>query len=214
MKPYKLLLLLTAFGPVVSNATTLDFENLGIVEYDPILPTLGSNANAAGNGYSEGSGWTPNVAVSMMTTNSSGGMIDPHIAWWSDGFGDLHNVGFHTTDGGFARITLTANPGFLVTLNSFDLGGYSVDRTASRLRIMDENGTDLWNQSGATILNATHSSFTPSVTSSKLVLEYGTNWNIGIDNVNFTQMSAPVPEPVSMLILSTGLLGLAHRRRK
>ena len=49
-------------------------------------------------------------------------------------------------------------------------------------------------------------------------IEWGTDWNIGIDNISFDVIrdpSAPVPEPGSLVLLATALgLAVAGQRRR
>lgn len=200
--------------PLTSMATTITFAGLNLGDYGVISPNLASNANAAGAGYEEGAGWTPDVAVSMTTVTDLGVQFEPHILHWNTGYGDLTNVGFSASNGYFSRIRFDASNGQQVSLNSFDLAGYfQNDLEAVRIRVMDGNGNVLWNRDGTIVsgTGASHSSYSPSVSGSSLILEFGSNWNIGVDNINFTQQ--PVPEPATMTALAVGALALIRRKR-
>lgn len=149
----------------------------------------------------------------MSSVDDTGNLFQPHILHWNTGYGDLTSVGFAASNGYYSRIRLDASAGFLVRLNSFDLGGWpNTDLFAQRVRVLDGNGNILWNQDGTMVLgNNAHSSYSPSVSGSSLILEFGNNWNIGVDNINFTQQ--PVPEPATMTALAVGALALVRRKR-
>lgn len=200
--------------PMASMATTITFTGLNLGDYGIISPNLGSNANSAGAGYEEGAGWTPDVAVTMSSVDVQGNLFQPHILHWNTGYGDLTNVGFAASNGYYSRIRLDASAGYFVRLNSFDLGGWpNSDLFAQRIRVLDGNGNILWNQDGTMVLGANnaHSSYAPNISGSSLILEFGNNWNIGVDNINFTQ--EPVPEPATMTALAVGALALIRRKR-
>lgn len=199
-----------------SSATLLHFDGLGLANYGDIPSNLGSFASTAVTGVSQGSAWTPNVAVSMSSVLADGSLGASNLDFWNTSYGDLTDVAFPVSSGWFGRVKLTADPGFLVTINSFDLGGYpGTNLTASRIRIYNSLGNVVWNQDGTTVIGAgpSHSSYAPAITDSTLTLEYGDNWNIGLDNLNFTQ-SVPVPEPLSISALALGGLALLKRRKK
>jgi hypothetical protein len=136
-----------------------------------------------------------------------------NLLYWSTGYGDLTDIAFANTNGNYSRVTLTATSGNLVTINSFDLGGWPASNlTADRIRILDSAGTVLWNQDGTTVIGSSgHSRYAPAIRGAALTLEYGANWNIGLDNLNFTQSA--VSEPMTIVGLSLGTL-LLRRRRK
>ncbi|WP_169981341.1 hypothetical protein [Tautonia rosea] len=105
-----------------------------------------------------------------------------------------------------------------MTLSSFDLAGFNqVDRVARFLRIVDGNDTLLFNfGSDLTILGAgpAHSSFLPNFSHAGTIkLQWGADWNLGIDNIRFSQTrSAVIPEPSSLTIALLGGLILVSAR--
>jgi hypothetical protein len=214
MKTTSISLLFVLLLTLPATATTLTFDGLGLTDFVEIPSTLGSNATVDGPGYNVTSGTTPNISVSMTTVNDSGAINVPNLLYWSTDYGDLVDVAFAVSNGDYARVTLTADSGYAVNLQTFDLAGYpAVDWLADRIRVYDGAGTVLWNQDGTTVLGAgpAHSSYAPNITGSTLILEYGSNWNIGLDNLTFVQV---VPEPSSLLLGSLAGLALLRRRRR
>jgi hypothetical protein len=198
----------------VSQATIITYSGLGFLN-GQALAGIGTNAGAPGTGYIQGNGWTPNIAVATETRNLDGSLAYPNLAYWDQNYGDLTDVGYAVTNGTMARVILTADSGSLVRLNSFDLAGYfRADLGVARLQVKDGTGAILFNQDGTTVSGAggTHSSYAPALQAQQLIIEWGTNWNVGIDNINFDQVSA-VPEPASMVALTVGGLALLRRRK-
>ena len=206
---------LLAVGLLISSnasATVLDFEGLGLSIYQSIPQTYGDNT-----------GTTPNVEVSYSVVDGSG---NPHLTesveYWGSSYGDLSGVAFSGANGWFAKITLTPDSGFDVILNSFDMAGYpQTDLALDSLEVVSGSGVQLWDSGVTTILGAgpTRSSFSPNITSSgPISIIWGTNWNIGIDNIDFsqrqTQTGIAVPEPTTLALLGLGLAGLGFQRMR
>ena len=190
--------------------TTLDFNGLGLPDYGVISGTYGSNAAN-----------TPNIGVSYRsfnTTNNS--TVAPNLLLWNTGYGDLNNIAFASQNGLGAEITLTPDPGYAVTLGSFDLAGYfQSNLTASFIRVVDATNTPVWSSGSSTVLGIgpSHSSYSPGITSTgPLKIQFGTNWDIGIDNVRFSQSSSSVPEPgtLALGLLPGAFVFLRFRKRR
>ncbi|UJP03953.1 MAG: FxDxF family PEP-CTERM protein [Nitrosomonas sp.] len=232
MKARSLLLQTTLTGAAVllaasAHATVLTFDlDPGLPNYGDIPGTYGDNVNAASDAvgsYLTGNGYTPNVTTEYRTWQISTDTVAyNNLDFWATGYGDLTNVAFSVVSGDhFAEITLVPEPGWAIRLNSFDIGGYNVsDHPNSQVRILDgTSNTVLIDYSPLTILGSggTHSSFTPGLTyNGPLSIRFGYNdWNVGIDNINFDQVTAvPEPETYAMLLAGLGLIGFMARRRK
>ncbi|RYG24015.1 PEP-CTERM sorting domain-containing protein [bacterium] len=81
--------------------------------------------------------------------------------------------------------------------------------------MLDSNGSVFWSAPSLIVNGAgpSHSNYSPNIVSStSITIEWGSNWNIGIDNVSFAQQA--VPEPATMAALGLGLAALARRRRR
>jgi hypothetical protein len=203
---------------VSAQATVLTFAGLNLSQYGDIPQSYGDNVTGQGSvgtgTYSMGNAWTPNVTTSFQTVDNTGTQTWPSTSYWDTSYGDLVDVTFAAFSADNARIRFDAASGSLVRINSFDMGGWSqTTQTTPRLRILDGSGAILWNNDGATILGTggTHSTFSPNITGGTLVIEFGGNWNVGIDNINFDQ--TPVPEPGSVLVLLAGAAVFRARRR-
>jgi PEP-CTERM motif len=186
-----------AGGPTPARNTTMTvFQTYG----DNVVST-----SALGPGWTYGydlaGGITPNVEVTY----------SPNVVFYDTNFGDLVNVVYNDV-----TIELTADPGFLVELNSLDLAGWPMtDRTITSLTVTDGTNT-LYSLGSTAVAGAgpSHSHFdfggTPLV-GETLFLSYAGSNDVGIDNVNFSQSA--VPEPSSSLLLVIGVLGLVAGKR-
>lgn len=168
--------------------------------------------NAVGN-YGTAGGDTPNILVSY------GGDATNDPDFWTEGYGDLqHPIAFQEGDNQF-DITLTADPGFRVTLHSFKLAAYTgTGATLDALQILNSTGTPVFSQDAVAPPAGGHVAYpvTPltDIALTIRLLKAGGDINlIGIDDVEFSQ--SVIPEPAAFPLLTLGpLAGLLARRRK
>jgi hypothetical protein len=214
---------------IVGNArsTVLTFNDFGVGYYGDIPDTYGDRVTAlsdAVGSYGVGNGFTPNVEVAYATVQISDGTVAaPSLGFWPDSYGNLTNVAFpiHWT-GHYGEVALIPDAGYAVRLNSFDLGGWPYMSYASQpLRILDGSGNLLMDLGPTVVLGAhgTHSHFAPDLTFVGTTrVQFGNHWNIGIDNINFDQVSERayygLPVPSTLLLLSASLAGLGWIRRR
>jgi len=205
-----------------ANATVLSFDNMGLPNYGAISQSYGDNVNALSDGvgsYGMGNAFTANVSVEYRSLNSDGSLYSNQMEYWQSGYNSLTNVAYADTDGLFAEISLVAESGYSVTLNSFDLGGWPQANVANQtVQILDGDNNILVDYSPVDIMGVSgHSSFSPNMMSEVIKIRFGTDWDVGIDNINFDQVSNssnPVPEPATMFLLGGGLLGMLGIKRK
>jgi len=199
---------------VAAQAAVINFDDLVLPDYGDVPSGYGSTAS---------------IGVSYRTLSADAQTVSTNnLELWNSGYGNLSKVAFATSDGLVAEITFTALiGGEQVTLNSFDMAGYfTVNRTNDFFRILNGSGTVLLdyvaNNGGnpVTILGAgpSHSTFSPAISASVLRLQWGHDWNIGIDNINVTSAAIPtngaVPEPGTFALVGVAVAGLALLRRR
>jgi hypothetical protein len=167
--------------------------------------------NAVGN-YGTAGGDTPNILVSY------GGDATNDPDYWTEGYGDLqHPIAFQEGENQF-DITLTADPGFRVTLHSFKLAAYSgTGAGLDSVQILGATGTPLLSQDGVFPPAGAHVAYpvtplTDIVLTIRLLKTGGDINLIGVDDVEFSQ--SVIPEPAGLALLTLGpLAGLLVRRR-
>jgi hypothetical protein len=163
---------------------------------------------------------TPNIEAAFGTDEAT----------WPSNYGDLVNVVYTSRPSfgdGIITLTLTADPGFNVKLNSFDLAGYNhADFTINSVKVFNASNVAVFNQVNVPIQGDTngpqHSTFSfPSLISQQVRIEvnalnitatFGAE-HIGLDNVSFSQV---VPEPGTIGFSIAGVIGFvfAMKRRK
>jgi hypothetical protein len=223
-----LIALLAASAPMKASVLTFDFNPLPAGN-DPIDQNYGDRITSDVMGsflYGTAGGFTPNVVVSYGPTGPS--ELD-YVYWWDQDFGDLVNVvaqfaPFPDPTYGLLDVTLTADPGFLVSLGSFDLAAWPhVDWDINSVQVQDGLGNVLYGATNVTVLGDaagvdqhTHFDFGAGLTANTLhILIDASNLtdqqglNVGIDNITFSQSTdfggSDVPEPSMALLLGGGL---------
>ena len=197
--------------------TILTYNIIGVTDGAGMSQNYGDRVNgpsdAVGSYGTDNGTYTPNVVA------THGG--SPTI--WTTGYGNLTNVHYNDDEGGDMTLTLTADPGFLVTLSSFDLAAFSSDQTIpnTAITVRDGNGNLLFNVNGPLVVSATtRNSFTPNVSAQSLILRIhvgqliNASDNNALDNVLFSQQTADtVPEPATWGLMAGALTALFWRRR-
>ncbi len=203
---------------VASQATVLNFEGLALADYGDIPVAYGDAYSPTYSGPGTlglGNGYTPDIQVGYSTVNAGGTQTSDHLDLWTTNYGDLNNIAFPVSNGQYARITLSPGAGKDVVLNSFDFGSYQdTARSFTRLHVLDSLGNVLW--SAASLSHPAgnnHVTHTPALRfTGAITIEWGADWDLGIDNVNFDQVDT-VPEPASMVALVAGLAAISRRRK-
>lgn len=217
-------------GPTAATILTFDIARASFESTDLVPPTYGDRVTATTMtvggftfGYGMGDGFTPNVTVDYWTRLPNGNARN-NLAWWGPGlsYADLVNVAYanaaktgRNAGLGTAEIWLIPDPGYRVRLNSFALAAYddfhwfTGDQPVS---VRTASGALLWDPGPVDLDDTSAMAFFPDAISAEpIVLSFGLNWNVGIDNVSFDQI--PIPAPASAALLATALLAWRLWRR-
>ena len=190
------------------------------IAYGDLIPNAyGDHITALSDGvgsYAQGNGFTPNIAVDYRHYDPDfpNPPIEYNLAYGDAEFGDLFDVAYNLTNGHLAEITLIPED-TMVRLNSFDLAYWTLAQTPAKqvIRILDHNQQVLFDYSAEDVPHdgLNHVTLSPDITSSgPLTIQFGQNYNLGIDNVNFDQ----VPEPATLSLLALAAPALLIRRKK
>ena len=132
------------------------------------------------------SGYYPGPANAFYRAGAEG--FTPQVSGsWSGLFGPYDHTLYFGSD---TRFTLTADPGYSVTLQNFNFSQWNPGSGRSNFTVLDHTGATLATVSN--VVNGTMASFAwPTLTDTQLTIVFGTNDpnNSGINNIKFSQQS-------------------------
>lgn len=224
MKRCLLLVVALAFSSHVS-ASVLTFDYLSM----KVPGAYGSHAAGPSSNLEEGLGWTPNVEVTFRLVDPATGaqvLCRPvcgqfdAAAWWVESHATMVNGAGPGVNDTYGEILFTPDPGWAVHLDQFQVLWYLGD-PGQTIRVLDAASNVLWSAWPFSPDAAPEQrTVVPNIVSTgPLRLQIGTP-GLWIDNVLFDQVTPPVepvPEPASLLLLGSGLIGAlraAHQRRR
>lgn len=153
------------------------------------------------------------------TTYNGAAIASTNLLVWNDLYNELDQVAYASFSGGMAEIFLKPLNGATVTLNGFDLGAWPDTTRNSQVTILDGAFNVLFS-SGPTSIGtlpanlSTHFAFDLS-SDDGIRIQWGPDaYNVGIDNIDFTLSSTPVPLPAAAWLMAPVVAGLGLLRRR
>jgi len=161
-------------------------------------------------------GDSSNIDVQYRTRDGFGDTAETSTAvrWWQEDYSDLVGVVYQNGNGLVGEIALIPVQGETVTLNSFDLGAWPNINKSTTVRIFDGDWNEIFTTGSIVVLGATRTSLMPSLTQEgPIYLQWGTDFDVGVDNLSFTLGGAVVPVPAAGLLMVSALAGFSALRR-
>lgn len=206
-------LLLAAASPLTT-AGVINFDDLTLENFDPLSATYADH----------GAGGQGDARVGVSYSGSDG--ADNHLLFWNDHFGRLLKVALSPIDGTMAQITLTADPGWLIQSIEFDLAAWpmielpfwpAVDIVADVSYALDGVSVDAPDTLvlGKSAPHFNHFALSHPDGAAVATMRWGTDWDVGIDNIRFTLLrDNRVPLPSTLALAGLAVLPLVLGRRK
>lgn len=140
-------------------------------------------------------------------------------SFWSGGYGDLDGAIWGNGNPSVGEIRIQAlNPGETVTIDSFDMGGWAADESASWY-IFDLSWSLLTSGSGIAPNTGGRLSVAPGTSAvGGLIFQWGDDaWDVGVENFAYSVSGdaavVPLPAGGALLLAALGALALRTRRR-
>lgn len=112
-----------------------------------------------------------------------------------------------------SEIFLSPLAGYQVTLTSLTFAAFDNLERNSQFTLLDGNDSILRNSDSFSVLNPL--TFSVNVTSSNgIKIRWGTDFNVAIDDINFTITAVPEVNTYAMMLIGLGIMASVVRRRK
>lgn len=193
-------------------ATT--FATAGVIDFSVLQPR--GNYAAVVDGDADAA----DLQLKYRTLNPDFSQYSTRVSFWNAGYSDLPSALFSDYDGAIQEITLVPVGFSTVTLNSFLLGSFfdGPARTATVFRVTDGLGNILWSSEPQNYAaNPKAKLINVGVSAASLKILMGTDWNMGINNINYTSSDGQmggVPEPTTMALVGGALAAAIFLRRR
>jgi hypothetical protein len=187
-------------------------SSIGAV-YGNRVSSASSSSGALTLAYANfGEGYTPNIAANYGQPAN----------YYDAGYGALVNVAY--APGGIFTLTFSADPGFNVSLYSFDLAGIDSSYQINSVSVFS-GATTLFSQNNIVINGSANGtgvssfSFGP-LSAAQLTIQFdasnlGANGaNIGIDNIRIGQVAVPEPSSIALVVAGAAVATFLARRRR
>lgn len=190
-----------------AGAAVMTFDGLGLNNADPIPAGYGGIANMGVSGQ---------VRTGF---GNAGAADDSHLAYWDNDYSDLVDVVYVSSSLPYVgEFSFATADGYTGTISSFDVGSYGRgDHSGASFAIYDSGWNLLWSHDAVPVPGA-GMTLTPGVSFTGIAyLQWGTDWNIGLDNIAYSVAEtsvtpAPVPLPAGLPLLGAGVLALGGLR--
>ncbi len=202
-------MLRTLLGSVLFMAAASG-ASAAVMTFDDIWANYGAFDSSLGD--------IAHLDVSNRTRNGFGNssVYEQHIEHWRRGYSELRDVAYASRDGRIGELQFVPDSAYEVTIESFDVGTWwNGRRRMASFYIFDSDWNQIWSLEDAVFSG--HSTTVSANVTGAAYFQWGSDWNVGIDNLNYSVDSnlTAVPLPASLPLLGLGLLGLglAGRRR-
>ncbi len=194
-----------------ASATVLIFDIDGIGNQQGIPLAYGDHVGSGGAGddptfhYGAGGTGTSHIGIDYWTYDTGGNQYQHGLRFWNFSYGDLVNVAYMWYDAQIGHLEFIPDPGYAVTINGFDFAGWA-GTYQGFLNIVDGNRYIMWSFPNFAAPGSGHASFSPAITGSgRIAIEWGSSWNMGIDNISISEQ--PIVPPTGFNVFRGVLEG-------
>lgn len=190
-----------------------------VIDFTPAACDGGCTSSAS---ISQAYGDTQFVNVSYRAVDGrTNATIEPYLRYWQE-IGDLQGAvyGGDDSDFSFAEVSIAANAGYELSLESFDFGTYQGRHSSATFFVTDLAGRVILPPTTTSTNWPTHGSLTLAGRyADGVVIRWRNSYDNAIDNIRYDVRpvvagAAPEPGTWALMIVGCGAAGTALRRSR